>query len=106
VVPDGVGILLAAKYKGEPLQERISGYDLMLDLLAYAEKEGLTCYFLGATDSVNEQAVREAVKKFPQLQIAGRHHGFFDLEDLEVARQVKQADPDIIFVATGLPKQE
>lgn len=106
VVPDGTGILIAAKYKKQPLQERIPGYDLMLDLLAHAESEGLTCYFLGATDGVNKQAVQEAVKRFPQLQVAGSHHGFFELEDEEVAHQVKQADPDIIFAALGLPKQE
>src|SRR5699024_7319841 len=65
IVPDGAGILLAARILRQPLQERIAGSDLMMDLLAFAEERGLSCYFLGAEQDVNDQAVREALKKFP-----------------------------------------
>ncbi|MBY7144638.1 WecB/TagA/CpsF family glycosyltransferase [Virgibacillus sp. NKC19-3] len=106
VVPDGAGILLAAKYMKQPLPERIAGYDLMMELLELAEAEGLSCYFLGAKEDVNEKTVSEAKKKFPGLSIAGRHHGFFDIDDPEIVAQVVQTDPDLIFVALGLPRQE
>src|SRR5690625_4343076 len=33
IVPDGTGILFAAKYKRQPLTERIAGFDLMNDML-------------------------------------------------------------------------
>lgn len=106
IVPDGTGILIAAKYKKQPLQERIPGFDLMMDLLAHAEKQGFSCYFLGATDFINEKAVSTAQAKFPELKVAGRHHGFFDIDDPAIAEEVRKTAPDIIFVALGLPRQE
>ena len=105
IVPDGVGILLAAKIMKQPLQERIAGSDLMMDLLGFAEEQGLSCYFLGAEPDVNDQAVREALKKFPHLKVAGHHHGFFSDDD-QVAETVQQSRPDIILVALGFPRQE
>ena len=106
VVPDGVGILIAAKYKKHPLKERIAGYDLLIDLLAHAAAQDLRCFFLGATDAINEKAVQEAERKFPGLNVVGRHHGFFDVDDPAIAEKVRQTSPDLIFVALGMPKQE
>ncbi|MGM8213617.1 WecB/TagA/CpsF family glycosyltransferase [Virgibacillus sp. W0430] len=106
VIPDGAGILLAAKYKKHPLRERIPGYELMLDLLQIANEKGLSCYFLGASGSVNLKVVRVVEQKYPNVKIAGHHHGFFQLDDLSVVEDVKRASPDLIFVALGLPKQE
>lgn len=106
VVPDGSGILMAAKYQKEPLPERIPGFDLMLDLLDHAERGGYRCFFLGAEETVNEKMVKEVKHKYPDLKIAGHHHGFFDLDDTEIAAKVERTNPDIIFVALGFPKQE
>ncbi|SEP75638.1 N-acetylglucosaminyldiphosphoundecaprenol N-acetyl-beta-D-mannosaminyltransferase [Virgibacillus subterraneus] len=106
VVPDGAGILIAAKYMKLPLQERIAGYDLMLDLLEFANEKRLSCFFLGAKEEVNEKAVLEVEKRFPNINIAGRHHGFFKLDDQELVEKVQNANADIVFVALGLPRQE
>src|SRR5690625_2472604 len=48
VIPDGIGIVKASNWIKDPLKERIPGFELMLDLLEYADKEKLSCYFLGA----------------------------------------------------------
>lgn len=106
VIADGSGIVMAAKYKKEPLQERIPGYELMLDLLQHADEHGLSCYLLGATESVNEKAVGKVRQQYPGVKIAGHHHGFFDIDDPEMAAEVKRTNPDLIFVALGLPRQE
>src|SRR5690625_2983270 len=76
IVPDGVGILLAAKIMKQPLQERIAGSDLMIDLLTFSESQGMSCYFLGAEQVVNHQAVREALRRFHRLKGTGHLHGF------------------------------
>src|SRR5699024_10651024 len=104
VVPDGVGILIAAKYKKQPLKERIAGYDLLMDLLEHAAVQGLPCFFLGAIDAINEKAVQEAERKFPGLNVLGRDHGFFDMGDPAIAEKVRQTSPDLILVALGMPK--
>ncbi|MGY0691318.1 WecB/TagA/CpsF family glycosyltransferase [Virgibacillus sp. FSP13] len=106
VIPDGSGILMAAKYKKEPLQERVTGYDLMLDLLERAEEMGYSCFFLGAKEAVNEKVVDSVKKQYPGLKIAGHHHGFFDIDDPEIVEKVERTNPDLIFVALGLPRQE
>lgn len=106
VIPDGTGVLMAAKYKKEPLRERLPGYELVLELLEQAEVNGYSCYFLGASEAINAKAVQEIKKRHPNLNIAGRHHGFFDLDDPGIVEIVQQAKPDLVFVALGLPKQE
>lgn len=106
IVPDGIGIIMAAKYIKRPLPERVTGSDITFELLAFAEVKGLSCYFLGASEKVNKKVVEEAGRMYPNLKVAGRKHGFFELDDPAVVADIKQAAPDIIFVALGLPRQE
>lgn len=106
VVPDGAGIVMAAKLLKQPLKERIPGYDLTLDLLTYADENNLSCYFLGAAEQVNEKVVKVVEKKYPKITIAGHHHGFFKMDDPKIVEQIKESAPDIIFVALGFPRQE
>ncbi|HLR40993.1 MAG TPA: WecB/TagA/CpsF family glycosyltransferase [Virgibacillus sp.] len=106
VIPDGTGIVLAAKFMNQPLVERVPGYELMLALLEQAEKNGWSCFFLGASEQVNEKAVAEAQLMFPELKIAGRQHGFFDMDDPSIADYIAASGADIVFVALGMPRQE
>ena len=106
VVPDGIGIIKAASWLKEPLQERIAGFDLTLELLQIANDKGYACYFLGATEEVNAIAVQRVCEEYPNIPIAGRKHGFFDFSDEEIAREIAGTNPDIVFVALGLPRQE
>lgn len=106
VVPDGAGIVLASKYQKAPIKERIPGYELMIDLLDFANKQELSCFFLGAKDYVNQKLVLEVEKKYPNIKIAGSHHGFFYDGDGTVSKKVIEAKPDLVFVALGAPRQE
>ncbi|GGP07941.1 WecB/TagA/CpsF family glycosyltransferase [Oceanobacillus neutriphilus] len=105
-VPDGIGIILAAKLLETPLEERIAGFDLALDLLNYADEHGLSCYFLGAKEEVNEKAVKRVQADYPNIHIAGRHNGYFDIGDRDLAEEIAATAPDIVLVAAGFPKQE
>ncbi|WP_342388747.1 WecB/TagA/CpsF family glycosyltransferase [Salinicoccus bachuensis] len=106
VLPDGIGIINAAKMMGTPLQERVSGIDVMREMLAHAEEKGYSAYFLGAKETSNRKAAERAQKKFPDLKIAGRHHGYADLDDEAFVQDIATTRPDIIFVALGMMKQE
>lgn len=105
VVADGIGIVFAAKYQKNPLQERITGFDLMVDLLKYANDHGLSCYLLGAAEEVNEKAVTKINERFPNVEIVGHYHGYFSDDDT-IVKQIQKTSPDLIFVALGFPKQE
>ena len=106
VVPDGYGIILASKIIKNPLEERVAGYDLTISLLEKADRQKWSIYVLGGQEDVNKLAVKNITDKYPNLKIAGRHHGFFDLDDPEIVNDIKNARPDIILVALGFPRQE
>ncbi|WP_256855874.1 WecB/TagA/CpsF family glycosyltransferase [Terribacillus halophilus] len=105
IIPDGAGIVVASKILGNPIEERVTGFDLMFRLLSYADKHNLSCYFLGATEEVNESAVNHVISQYPGIVIAGRHNGYFTNDD-EVAKHVAATKPDFVFAALGFPKQE
>ena len=106
ITADGIGIVKAAAIIGEPLPERVSGYDLMLDLLEAADKNHSSIFFLGAAEEVLQQTVAKAKTDYPGIKIAGSHNGFFDWNDPLLPQQIKNAAPDIVFVALGFPRQE
>lgn len=109
VVPDGIGILVAAKLKRQPLTERIAGVDVMNEFLTYANENGLSCYFLGGKAEVNAAAMSAIGVKFPNLVVVGGHHGYFEIGDATdglIVEEIRAAEPDFVFAALGFPKQE
>ncbi|MFC5465637.1 WecB/TagA/CpsF family glycosyltransferase [Lederbergia graminis] len=106
IIADGAGIILASKLVKKPLPERVAGFDLMVELLKLANKEQLRVFFLGSREQVIERTVANVQKSYPNLQIAGYHHGFFKENDETVTEMVKNSNPDMVFVALGFPKQE
>lgn len=108
---DGMPVLWASRLLGEPLPEKISGSDLVLPLLARAEKKRLRVFFFGGAPGSAEKA-REAVKsRFPELVVAGIASPMVRLEDPEdfhaaMADAIKQASPDLVLLGLGAPKQE
>lgn len=106
-LPDGIGVVLASKLLGCPLEERTTGFDLMMRLLKMAEERGYSVFLLGAKPGVAEEAARNIKKRFPGIKIAGTHHGYFDEAGEEkVVGIINEARPDLLFVAMGAPKQE
>lgn len=106
VLPDGAGVVIASKIMGQPITERIPGFEVMTHLIGYAEEKGLSCYFLGAHEAVIEKFIERIKSLHPNLLIAGYHHGFFDLDDQKIIDHVKKSKPDLVFVALGSPRQE
>ncbi|EAD2777714.1 glycosyltransferase [Listeria monocytogenes] len=103
IVPDGIGIIMASEKLGEPLTERVTGYDTMVGLL----NKPLRCYFLGAKPEISKAVESKVNEKFPQVVVCGVHHGYFDvLESEMIAKEILLAKPDVIFVALGSPAQE
>lgn len=107
VTPDSVGVLWAAKRKGEPIQSRVSGVDLLDRICALSADKGYRIYFLGAAPGVAELAAEKLRLKHPGCNIVGARHGYFPAESDEVvAQEVAATKPDFLFVAMGIPRQE
>lgn len=107
VTADGAGVVLASRILGNPVPERVAGYDLMTECLQEAAGKGIPVYFLGARPQVLEQAVNKAQKRFPGLNVAGSRHGYFHEDDEEdIVREIRSLKPSLLLVALGVPKQE
>lgn len=105
VVADGIGIVIGARLLKTPIKERITGYDLFEDLLDWGSQYQKSAYFVGAKPQVI-QKLRDVVKKrYPGLIISGTHDGYFT-DETEITKDIKRTKPDMVFVATGYPKQE
>jgi N-acetylglucosaminyldiphosphoundecaprenol N-acetyl-beta-D-mannosaminyltransferase len=106
IVPDGYGIILASRLLKTPIEERVTGYDLTVRLLELANQNGWKVYLLGGKEEVNAAAAMNIEKQYPYLQLVGRHHGFFDLDEKMIPADIKKLQPDIVLVALGVPRQE
>lgn len=107
VTADSAGIRWAARRKGMPIVERVSGVDLVDALCARSADHGYRIFFLGAAAGVAEMAAEALRLKHPGCNIVGTRHGFFPAESDEVvASEIAPYRPDILFVAMGIPRQE
>ena len=75
-VGDGIGLVWASRILGKPLPARVSGIDLMTDLLREASKHGLRVFLLGSTQEV-VTAAAERMRSVLGAEVVGFHHGFF-----------------------------
>jgi N-acetylglucosaminyldiphosphoundecaprenol N-acetyl-beta-D-mannosaminyltransferase len=104
---DGQPVVWASRLLGDPLPERVAGIDLMFKLLGLAERRGYRVYVLGAKQEVLETAVERLAERYPQLEVAGFHHGYFADEESEgVCALVREAKPHILLVAMSSPRKE
>ena len=106
VTADGIGIVKAASWTDQYIPERVAGFDLFLRLLEEANENSLRVYLLGAKPHVFEKAKDVLREQYPNMIIAGGHHGYFDFHDDAIADDVRQSGADLVFVALGFPRQE
>jgi N-acetylglucosaminyldiphosphoundecaprenol N-acetyl-beta-D-mannosaminyltransferase len=110
-VADGMPVIWASRLMGTPLPERVAGSNLITSLNGAAARHGRRVYFLGGAPGAAEGAIKVLREKFPTLNIVGSHcpqMGFEKSERLweEMEQDILAAQPDIIWVALGAPKQE
>lgn len=107
VLPDGIGLLWAAKYQGHPLPERVTGSDGIYLLAERAASEGWRLYLLGAASGVALQAGRILAARNPGLVIAGSFAGSpSDGDYSAIADLIRQSQPHVLLVAYGAPSQD
>jgi exopolysaccharide biosynthesis WecB/TagA/CpsF family protein len=106
-VPDGVGLLWAARHLGTPLPERVTGSDGVPRIAERAAREGWRIYLLGAAAGVAEQAATRLRQQFPDVQIVGTYSGSPAPDDEDaIVERINHAQVDILFVAYGAPEQD
>ena len=111
VVPDGMPLLWAARLAGQPLTERITGSDLIFSLSEAAAAHGWPVHLVGGMPSVAQRAGARLADRYPGLVVSGAYSPpeRFDAVagDIEMLRkELADAEPKIVFVGLGFPKQE
>jgi N-acetylglucosaminyldiphosphoundecaprenol N-acetyl-beta-D-mannosaminyltransferase len=106
-LPDGVGLLWAARFLGHPLKERVTGVDTVQRVAELAARKGYRLFLLGAAEGVADLCAQRLSNKHPNLQIVGTYSGSPAVEEEDrIVALIKQAKPDVLFVAYGAPQQD
>lgn len=117
VVPDGVGVVKAARILGTPLKGKVAGVELGEKLLKSAADNGYKVFLFGGKDagrtesgvSVADQCKAVFEEKYPGINIVGTRDGYCkkDGDDNdETIRMINDSGADILFVCLGAPLQE
>jgi N-acetylglucosaminyldiphosphoundecaprenol N-acetyl-beta-D-mannosaminyltransferase len=106
-VPDGVGLLWAARVQGRPLPARVTGSDGVPIIAERAAREGWRLFLLGAAPGVADKAAETLRERFTGVQIVGVYSGSpAPAEEDAIVERVNAAGADILFVAYGAPEQD
>ncbi len=106
VLPDGIGIIYAAKILGEKLYGKVAGIDFAESLISAMSKEKMRIFLLGAKPGIAEKAGKRLCEKYPGLVLAGCRDGYFS-DGQEAVKAVNGCGgADVVLVCLGAPKQE
>ena len=109
IIPDGIGVIKAAKILGTPLRERIPGVELGERIIRESAGHGAKIFFLGSKPGVAETAAEVMKERYPSIDICGCRDGYFKKEGSEcdeVVGEINESAADILFVCLGAPVQE
>jgi exopolysaccharide biosynthesis WecB/TagA/CpsF family protein len=106
-VPDGVGLLWAARHLGTPLPERVTGSDGLPRIAERAALTGWKLFLLGAAPGIAQKTADVLRQRFPGLNIVGVYSGSpAPNEEDDIVERVNASGADILFVAYGAPEQD
>jgi N-acetylglucosaminyldiphosphoundecaprenol N-acetyl-beta-D-mannosaminyltransferase len=110
IVPDGISLIKVARRKGVPLKTRVAGTDLMKAFFARHQHTGVKHVFFGDTDQTLTRLQDKLMKTYPGITIADCYSPPFrpitPEEDAAMIQRINDAQPDVLWVGLGLPKQE
>ncbi|MBQ1756170.1 MAG: WecB/TagA/CpsF family glycosyltransferase [Oscillospiraceae bacterium] len=105
MLPDGSGVVLAAKILKKPLKSKVAGIDFATNMLSVFARRGTKLYLLGSKPGIAEAAAEKMKQKAPGLQICGTADGYFK-DEAPVIEAINASGAEALFVCLGAPKQE
>ncbi|MCK7485688.1 MAG: WecB/TagA/CpsF family glycosyltransferase [Bacillus subtilis] len=106
IIPDGIGIILALKKLGIKT-EQIPGIEFSYNLIEKCVENNFKLAFLGASKEVIDNMTDKFKSKYPDINIVFAHDGYFNEKEQDlIIDKLKEAQPNVLFVALGVPKQE
>lgn len=111
VLCDGMPVKWASHFLGNPICERITGLDLLPDLIHLAAQKNYSVFLLGASPGVGETLKKTILAKYPNCNIAGIYvppfmKTFTEEENQKMVNAINAVQPDIVLVSLTAPKQD
>ncbi|MEP3420947.1 MAG: WecB/TagA/CpsF family glycosyltransferase [Erythrobacter sp.] len=107
LLPDGIGMEIAAKLVGQDLGDNLNGTDLFPEICRAAEDQGAGIFFFGGMPGVANSAADWAATHFAELRIAGVHSGYYAPENEDtLIERINRSRAGIVLVGLGVPLQE
>jgi N-acetylglucosaminyldiphosphoundecaprenol N-acetyl-beta-D-mannosaminyltransferase len=110
LIPDGSGMVLAAKQVYDTSIKKIAGSDLHLFLLKELNKKNGKVFYMGASQNTLDKIEVRIKKEYPNIQVKSYSPPFkptFEKEENEyIVSEVNAFEPDVLFVGMTAPKQE
>ena len=105
ILPDGAGVVKAAKIIGTPLKEKVAGIDFATNLLPAFAETGTKLFLLGSKPGIAESAAEKMKELAPGLTVCGTADGYFQ-DEAAVVEKINDSGAQALFVCLGAPKQE
>jgi len=111
VLADGMPLIWASALLKKKLVERVTGADLVPEIMKLAEQKNYRVFILGGDKGVAEKAIEKTLKNtsrpFPMSSYSPPMGFEKDVTELEkIKKLIKEFQPDILLVSLGSPKGE
>ena len=107
LIPDGIGVVLAARLLYRAKLCRVPGADLMQNICELSSRKGYPVFLYGAKEEVSLKAAETLLRRYPGLRIAGRANGYVQEAEMpNLIEQINGSGAKILFLAMGSPRQE
>jgi N-acetylglucosaminyldiphosphoundecaprenol N-acetyl-beta-D-mannosaminyltransferase len=108
---DGVPVLWASRFLGTPIEQRITGLDLLPALLEFCAANNFSLFFLGASPGVGDALKAKAEQLHQSINIKGVYcppfaAKFEKAENDKMIAAINAVKPDIVLVSLTAPKQD
>jgi N-acetylglucosaminyldiphosphoundecaprenol N-acetyl-beta-D-mannosaminyltransferase len=106
VLPDGVGLQIAARMLGTPLRHNVNGTDLLPLLCKQLAARQIPLSLIGAAPGVASECAARLISQNPGLIIGAVEHGFSDERARAIFLSKIRTIGGVVLVGMGTPIQE
>ena len=110
LIPDGSGIVLAAKQIYGKSIKKIAGADLHNFLLCNINEKGGKVFYMGASQNTLDKIEKKIKDEYPNIKVKSYSPPFksyFSEEDNDtIVAKINRFKPDVLFIGMTAPKQE
>lgn len=107
---DGMPLVWTCRVRGESDAERVAGPDVMLSLCDVGRTVGLRHFFFGGRPGTPAVLAKAMRARFPGLEVVGTHSPPFRPltaeEDAAIVDAINAANPQVLWIGLGSPKQD